>query len=50
MFGSKQSLHVSSHEDPGQEGQDVDEVGVEWQGSRGQGQGAHPGRACGVWL
>ena len=42
MFGSKQSLHVPSHQGAGQEGQDVDEVGAERQGPGGQSQGAHP--------
>ena len=41
---------MSSHQGPGQEGEDVDEVGVEWQGAGGQGEGADPGRARGVRL
>ena len=41
---------MSSHQGPGQEGEDVDEVGVEWEGAGGQGEGADPGRARGVRL
>ena len=41
---------MSSNQDPGQEGEDGDEVRADRQGPGGQGQGVDPGRARGVWL
>ena len=41
---------MSGNQDPGQEGEDVDEVGVDGEGPGGPRQGVDPGRARGVWL
>ena len=45
-----QSGDLQGHQGEGEQGEDVDEVGPDWEGAGGPSEGAHPGRAHGVRL